>query len=161
MLREHQFLHGLPSATPSPTLFSDSIFPIGFAHYPARTPTAERCLGYFRLIKTGAKSSRKKTQTVPKAPPKHPNSVPIFSKFSNLLVRKFQQRFNGICFRGYFYIGPFSRGIFNWKRCAARRHIVCCDLCCERTHGGPFYEKLDLISAKPNFCIPHHLAEPA
>ena len=44
-------------------------------------------------------------------------------------------------FRGYFYIGPFNRIIFNWKRCAARRHIVCCDLCCERTDGSPFCEK--------------------
>ena len=35
----------LGATDPSPDQFSSSIFPIGFAHYPARTPTAERCLG--------------------------------------------------------------------------------------------------------------------
>ena len=37
---------------PSPVHFSSSIFPIGFAHYPARTPTAERCLGNFLKFET-------------------------------------------------------------------------------------------------------------
>ena len=37
------------------------------------------------------------------------------------------------------------------NRSGASWHIVCCNLCCERTHHGPFYEKVDFFGAKTTF----------
>ena len=74
------------------------------------------------------------------------NTVVVLSRES------LKQRLSKIFVRGYFYIGPFSRRFFNWKRCAASWHIVCCDLCCERTDRSPFCEKVVLFVQKLNFC---------
>ena len=114
-------------------------------------------LSNFRFFKVGPKSSRKYPQTVPEDPPKPTRSRPnIFEIF------EFTTTTTSTTTTTYYYcwgnkLSNFSTNFSTFiisrstcifdlgtlvNRSGASWHIVCWDLCCERTHGGRFMKKL-------------------